>query len=102
MSTLNAIWTNNSSEDCYYLTTEIPDYDENKTLSTSELQQIFKSFAEKQQPHTSILVKGARAVGNLRVAPRESCAQRDAAITRSMADRASLQAKFDFTHSRPF
>ncbi|KAF6824482.1 hypothetical protein CPLU01_10839 [Colletotrichum plurivorum] len=93
---------NQSCEDCYYLTKEIPDFDPAKPLSTAQLTEAFKAYAEKQQPHTSLLVKGARAVGNARVAAPEFCAQRDAAVAKSMADRPGLQAKFDFTYSRPF
>ncbi|GJD00771.1 salicylate hydroxylase [Colletotrichum higginsianum] len=93
---------NQSCEDCYFLAEAIPDFDHTKPLSTEQLSSIFKSFAEKQQPHTSVLVNGARALGRARVAPPEACVQRDAAIAQSMADRAGLQAKFDFTYSRPF
>lgn len=92
----------NSSEDCYYLAEAIPDFDHTKPLSTEHLSSIFKSFAEKQQPHTSVLVNGARALGRARVAPPEACVQSDTAVAQSMADRAGLQAKFDFTYSRPF
>ncbi|KAK1961302.1 FAD/NAD(P)-binding domain-containing protein [Colletotrichum sublineola] len=93
---------NQACEDCYYLTKEIPKFDASKGLSTSTLTEAFKAYATRQQPHTSLLVKGARAVGSARVSAPESCAQRDLAVTRSMADRAGLQAKFDFTYSRPF
>lgn len=91
-----------NSEDCYYLTKEIPAFDATKGLSTSLLKGAFKAYATKQQPHTSTLVKGARAVGMARVAAPELCSQRDQAITQSMADREGLRAKFDLTYSRPF
>ncbi|KAF4850352.1 3-hydroxybenzoate 6-hydroxylase 1 [Colletotrichum siamense] len=93
---------NQACEDCYYLTKEIPDFDAARELRTAVLTQAFRAYATRQQPHTSLLVKGARAVGLARVAAPEFCAQRDEAVTKSMADRAGLQKKFDFTYSRPF
>ncbi|KAJ5017243.1 3-hydroxybenzoate 6-hydroxylase 1 [Colletotrichum sp. SAR 10_99] len=90
------------SEDCYYLSKEIPDFDAGTELRTAVLTQAFRAYATRQQPHTSLLVKGARAVGLARVAAPEFCAQRNDAVTKSMADRAGLQKKFDFTYSRPF
>ncbi|KAK1977244.1 hypothetical protein LZ30DRAFT_692296 [Colletotrichum cereale] len=93
---------NQACEDCYYLTKEIPDFDATKGLTTSALTEAFEAYATRQQPHTSFLVKGARAVGMARVSAPEFCAQRDQAIAQSMADRAGLQSKFDFIYSRPF
>ncbi|KAI8232354.1 3-hydroxybenzoate 6-hydroxylase 1 [Colletotrichum sp. SAR 10_77] len=93
---------NQACEDCYYLSKEIPDFDAARELRTAVLTQAFRAYATRQQPHTSLLVKGARAVGLARVAAPEFCAQRDEAVTKSMADRAGLQKKFDFTYSRPF
>ncbi|KAK1594580.1 uncharacterized protein LY79DRAFT_668550 [Colletotrichum navitas] len=93
---------NQACEDCYYLTKEIPNFDAAIGLPTPTLTEAFKAYATKQQPHTSILVKGARAVGSMRVSAPEVCAQRDQTVSRSMADRTGLQTKFDFTYSRPF
>ncbi|KAL0936839.1 salicylate hydroxylase [Colletotrichum truncatum] len=93
---------NQSCEDCYYLTKELPDFNAKHALPTSLLTESFKAYADKQQPHTSTLVKGARALGLARVAAPEYCDKRDQAIAQSMGDRAGLQAKFDFTYSRPF
>ncbi|TDZ16656.1 3-hydroxybenzoate 6-hydroxylase 1 [Colletotrichum orbiculare MAFF 240422] len=93
---------NQACEDCYYLTKDLPIFDVSRPLSSSQLTGIFKAYAERQQPHTSALVKGARAVGDARVAAPEFCPRRDEAIAQSMADRSLLQAKFDSMYSRPF
>ncbi|KAH8777358.1 hypothetical protein F5883DRAFT_517743 [Diaporthe sp. PMI_573] len=93
---------NQACEDCYYLTQEIPDFGATKRLPSSLLTEAFKTYATKQQPHTVLLVKGARALGSARVAAPDLCSKRDQAIAQNMADRASLRAKFDFTYSRPF
>ncbi|KAF9871315.1 hypothetical protein CkaCkLH20_11236 [Colletotrichum karsti] len=93
---------NQACEDCYYLFEKMPNFETTSALSNSILTEAFKSYAAKQQPHTSTLVKGARMIGQARVAAPEFCSQRDETISKSMADRAALQEKFDFMYSRPF
>ncbi|KAK2596715.1 hypothetical protein QQS21_006230 [Conoideocrella luteorostrata] len=93
---------NQSCEDCHYLSQNIPVFDPTQLLTTCQLTAIFRTFAEKQQPHTAALTATARKLGSARVVPAEACAQRDAAIKNRFLDNFGLQAGFDSTFSRPF
>ncbi|KAL7937342.1 hypothetical protein V8C35DRAFT_179099 [Trichoderma chlorosporum] len=101
-------------EDCYHLISALPslvldtqDEDFTKSLETlgSTLSEsIFRPFAEKRQPRTSALVKGARAMGERRVAVGpEKCRERDEAVAQSYEGIAeTIAAKFEGLLSQPF
>lgn len=79
-------------------------YDENLQILGKNLsQEIFRPFAEKRQPRTSLLVKGARTQGDKRVASgAEACRQRDSDIATAYTDPAAILARFDFLLREPF
>lgn len=63
---------NQALEDCYHLSQALPDLtprkEEGKLLDDDDnLEQIFAAYAEKRQPRTAALVRGARAAGQKRV-----------------------------------
>lgn len=63
---------NQALEDCYHLSQALPDLtprkEEGKVLDDDDnLEQIFAAYAEKRQPRTAALVRGARAAGQKRV-----------------------------------
>ena len=101
-------------EDCYHLSTALPnlstdtqdeDYKRNlEELGSSLSEDIFRPFAEKRQPRTSILVKGARALGEKRVAVGpEKGRERDEAVAQSYQGAAeAVVAKFEGLLSQPF
>ncbi|RFU76845.1 hypothetical protein TARUN_5431 [Trichoderma arundinaceum] len=103
---------NQAMEDCYHLSTALPnlspdseDYSKNlEVLGNTLSETIFHPFAEKRQPRTSILVKGARALGERRVAVGpEKGSERDQAIAQSYeGDAAAVVAKFEGLLSQPF
>lgn len=81
--------------------------DINKSLDiigSSLAESVFRPFAEKRQPRTSVLVKGARAVGEMRVAVgSEKGRERDEAVAKSYeADAAAIVAKFENLLREPF
>ncbi|KFG81403.1 putative salicylate hydroxylase [Metarhizium anisopliae] len=72
-------------------------------LGPSLSDAIFKPYAEKRQPRTSHLVRGARAVGEQRTASgEEACALRDELITEKFADEALLASRMDELLREPF
>lgn len=71
-------------------------------ITTTQLSKAFEAYAEKQQPHVSVLFEAARKQAAVRVVPAESCAQRDALISAALQDGDKLQAKFSHTFKRPF
>jgi salicylate hydroxylase len=99
-------------EDCYHLSSALPDvssdnkdYQKNlAALGSSLSEAIFHPFAEKRQPRTSVLVKGARAVGEKRVAVgAEKGRARDEAVAQSYeGDAAAVVAKFEGLLNQPF
>jgi salicylate hydroxylase len=68
------------------------------------LTQIFAAFAEKRQPRTAALVKGARAQGERRVVVGgpAACKERDELIRQQWIDEAALEARFDALLKEPF
>lgn len=91
------------SEDCFYLVDGLPVFDPARPpIRTDDLTPIFKAYAEKQQPHTSTLVKAARKVGEIRVTDPELCDERDRLVANKIADRAGIDAHYDFQFTRPF
>lgn len=101
-------------EDCYHLSTALPnlshdnqheDYNKSLEILRSSLSEsIFRPFAEKRQPRTAVLVKGARAMGEKRVAVgSEKGRQRDEAVAQSYeGDAEAVVAKFEGLLSQPF
>lgn len=87
-----------------FLSPESKDYEKNlKILGPGLSETIFRPFAEKRQPRTSLLVKGARIQGDRRVtAGDEACKQRDDAIIASYQDRSVIADKFDGLLREPF
>lgn len=98
-------------EDCFHLSRALPDLASVDTrfekavaaLGPSLSDAIFKPYAEKRQPRTSHLVRGARAVGEQRTASgEEACALRDGLITEKFADEALLASRMDELLREPF
>ncbi|KID99048.1 Monooxygenase, FAD-binding protein, partial [Metarhizium majus ARSEF 297] len=98
-------------EDCFHLNQALPDLTSADTrfekavaaLGPSLSDAIFKPYAEKRQPRTSHLVRGARAVGEQRTASgEEACALRDELITEKFADEAVLASRMDELLREPF
>ncbi|EFZ01929.1 salicylate 1-monooxygenase [Metarhizium robertsii ARSEF 23] len=98
-------------EDCFHLSQALPDLASVETrfekavaaLGPSLSDAIFKPYAEKRQPRTSHLVRGARAVGEQRTASgEEACALRDGLITEKFADEALLASRMDELLREPF
>uniref|UniRef100_A0A0B7K6L6 FAD-binding domain-containing protein n=1 Tax=Bionectria ochroleuca TaxID=29856 RepID=A0A0B7K6L6_BIOOC len=102
---------NQALEDCFHLSHSMPflepgseQYDEKLQVVGSSLwKNIFRPFAEKRQPRTSLLVRGARAQGDRRVASGTgACRQRDSGIRAAYKDSTVLSAKFDDLLREPF
>ncbi|KAL7795118.1 hypothetical protein V8C37DRAFT_374556 [Trichoderma ceciliae] len=103
---------NQAMEDCYHLSTALPnvspdseDYKKSlEALGSTLSESIFHRFAEKRQPRTSALVKGARALGEKRVAMGSKRGrERDEAVAESYrGDAAAVVAKFEELLSQPF
>ncbi|KAK5053890.1 hypothetical protein LTR84_001852 [Exophiala bonariae] len=102
---------NQALEDCYTLSNALPSLDATDTdyegkIATlgAPLTEIFQRFAEKRQPRTAALVKGARAQGNQRVVTTgpEDCRRRDEQIKAVWADSEAIRRKYDALLSEPF
>lgn len=87
-----------------FLIPDAPDYKENLQTIDQGLERIFKAFAEKRQPKTSLLVKGARAQGERRVVTTgpNDCRKRDEAVAASWKDVDAIAAKYDSLCREPF
>ena len=97
---------NQALEDCYFLFSLLPDFTsldrESDNLDTDKLREVFTAFAEKRQPRTSILVKGARKLGELRVMGIEGAEGRDEILRKGWEDTEALESKFRGLFSGPF
>ncbi|CAI6013759.1 unnamed protein product [Clonostachys chloroleuca] len=102
---------NQALEDCFHLSHSMPflepgseQYDEKLQVMGSSLwKNIFRPFAGKRQPRTSLLVRGARSQGDRRVVSgTEACRQRDSGIRAAYKDSTVLSAKFDDLLREPF
>lgn len=98
-------------EDCFNLSHAMPfldpaaeNYDESlKLFGPGLAESIFKPFAEKRQPRTSALVKGARAQGDSRVTAGQEAGQvRDEALVAAFKDPSILDTKFSQLLVEPF
>lgn len=93
-------------EDCYHLSTLLPVVDStaSSAISTKELTKVFQAFAEKRQPRTAALVRGARANGERRVVTggAVACRERDEAVKEGWLDEKAVEAKYDYLFREPF
>lgn len=73
-------------------------------LTTEALTAVFRAFAEKRQPRTAALVKGARVQGELRVVGGgpAACEDRDETLRQQWKNESALRAKFDGLLKEPF
>ncbi|KAG5927417.1 hypothetical protein E4U42_002289 [Claviceps africana] len=108
---------NQALEDCYHLSQAFPNLhalkdEDNDADSDADTVApfgpgiagtIFRPFAEKRQPRTAHLVRGARLQGDQRVvAGQESCRVRDGLIVDKFADSQQLADRFDELLREPF
>jgi salicylate hydroxylase len=96
---------NQALEDCWHLSNALPDLTAYSADNLdSLLPQIFKTFAEKRQPRTSALVKGARAQGAMRVVTvgTEACQRRNEQVTENWKDVNTVAARYDTLCREPF
>lgn len=98
-------------EDCFHLSHSLPSlipdtesYQHALTVLGPNLSDtIFKPYAERRQPRTSYLVKGARAVGEQRTAiGAEACRLRDEMVLKRFSDEALLASRMDELLREPF
>lgn len=101
--------TRQTREDCYHLSSALPDLSfkkdfERNVTTLGAISDIFRPFAETRQPRTSVLVKGARALGEKRVAVgAEKGKERDEAVAQSYQGGATaIVEKFEGLLSHPF
>ncbi|KIW86437.1 hypothetical protein Z517_01834 [Fonsecaea pedrosoi CBS 271.37] len=102
---------NQALEDCYHLSHALPDlrpvadYNDRALDELKErLPKIFKAFAEKRQPRTSALVKGARTQGQMRVvtAGSQACKERNKKVASAWQDTVAVSAKYEGLCREPF
>ncbi|KAH8883334.1 FAD/NAD(P)-binding domain-containing protein [Thozetella sp. PMI_491] len=96
---------NQALEDCYHLSRALPDVRNGAAGPTeADLSQIFSLYAEKRQPRTARLVKGARAQGETRVlsGSAEDIERRDKAVAAAWNNKEATAAKFDALCLEPF
>ncbi|EFY85462.1 hypothetical protein J3459_006008 [Metarhizium acridum] len=102
---------NQALEDCFHLSQALPDLASGDAhfeeavavLGPSLSDAIFKPYAEKRQPRTSDLVRGARAVGEQRIASgEEACMLRDESVMKKFADKGWLASRMDELLREPF
>ena len=92
---------NQSLEDCWHLSQLLPDSDGD--LSRGRLSEIFLQYAEKRQPRTAMMVKGARAQGQIRVTfGKEACQARNEHVKKMWADKEGVRARFHQLFKEPF
>lgn len=98
-------------EDCFHLSHALPYLDSQSPSYQNDIQklettlvEIFRAYAEKRQPRTSALVKGARAQGKQRVITTgpEDCKRRDQQLAKACSDEAALAAAYDALLREPF
>ncbi|OQV09852.1 FAD binding domain-containing protein [Cladophialophora immunda] len=102
---------NQALEDCYHLSHAlpelVPDEDDNQRVLdelNENLPAIFEAYAEKRQPLTSALVKGARTQGQMRVvtAGPQACKERNKKVAAAWRDTAAVAAKYEALCREPF
>lgn len=84
----------------------LPNYDRTSQTptSTETLNTVFRAFAEKRQPRTAALVKGARVAGERRVvdAGPAACEERDEILRQQWKDETVTEARYDELLREPF
>jgi salicylate hydroxylase len=94
---------NQALEDCWWLSQLLPDVSEGKGPEREELMAAFKAFAEKRQPRTKELVKGARLQGEMRVVGGgEEGRKRDELLKEGWRNEEAVRAKYDGLLKGPF
>ncbi|KAF8858840.1 monooxygenase FAD-binding protein [Acephala macrosclerotiorum] len=96
---------NQALEDCYHLAKLLPDFvgDTAILLDAENLKIVFLEFAEKRQPRTAAMVKGARAQGERRVVDgEEACKARDEALRSGWKDVKGVEDKWEGLLKEPF
>lgn len=70
----------------------------------NSLPNVFETYAEKRQPRTAALVKGARAQGQQRVVTTgsEDCRERNERVKAAWADTNAIRQKYDTLLREPF
>jgi salicylate hydroxylase len=92
---------NQALEDCWWLSELLPNVCDG--VDADELKRAFKEFAEKRQPRTAALVKGARMQGEMRVAGGgEEGRTRDERLRDGWRDLDAVKAKWDGLLRGPF
>ena len=92
---------NQGLEDCWHLSQMLPDAEEE--LGIEQLRETFQRYAEKRQPRTAALVKGARAQGEVRVTVgEEECKQRNEKVKMYWANTAAIVARLHNLYCEPF
>ena len=94
---------NQALEDCWWLTELLPDVGERREMASEELRELFGRFAERRQPRTKELVKGARLQGERRVVGGgEERRMMDQVLRESWMDEKAVSAKWDGLLRGPF
>ncbi|KIW21513.1 hypothetical protein PV08_02093 [Exophiala spinifera] len=102
---------NQALEDCFHLSRALPylipgsdDYEDGLRKLGPGLVNIFQAFAEKRQPRTSALVKGAHIQGQTRVVTTgpDDCAKRNDKVAAGWKDVDAISAKYDALCREPF
>ncbi|RAL07146.1 FAD-dependent oxidoreductase [Aspergillus homomorphus CBS 101889] len=102
---------NQALEDCYHLSRLLPDLqlglgaeERDSALRGVDLSAVFRTFAEKRQPRTSMLVRDARRQGELRVVTDgpAKCRERDGRIAAAWENTAAMMDNFDRLLQEPF
>ncbi|KAI0138358.1 hypothetical protein BJ166DRAFT_184144 [Pestalotiopsis sp. NC0098] len=96
---------NQALEDCFHLSKALPDLtNRNMSIDKVNLQSIFQHYAQKRQPRTAALVKGARAAGEKRVVTTgtKDCESRNQRVKAEWLDTVSVEAKFEGLCKEPF
>lgn len=92
---------NQSLEDCWHLSQLLPGADAD--LSTVGLSEVFLKYAERRQPRTAMMVKGARAQGQMRVTfGKEACQKRNEIVKKVWSDEEAVKARFHQLFKEPF
>lgn len=82
----------------------LPDFDNQKEITSNQLAKIFAEFAALRQPKTAELVRGARKQGEDRVVSGgpKKCEERDERMRRRWDDKAAVEARYDYLLKEPF
>lgn len=93
---------NQAAEDAYHLARLLPDVRTGEGVDEGDLRGAFEKFARGKEERTGVLVKGARAVGERRVAGKEECEQRDEMLRKGWEDKLAVEEKWRGLLREPF